>query len=52
MSADVASLVDRLRALDDEPVAAHPQVLEEVHRGLVAHLEGLAGAGTRAERRV
>jgi hypothetical protein len=43
-------LVDRLSALDGEPVAAHPQVLEEVHRGLVAELDLLAGAGTGSRR--
>jgi hypothetical protein len=46
----LAGLVSRVAALDDEPVGGHPQVLEEVHRGLVAELEALAGAGTGARR--
>lgn len=46
MSDHLAELVARVTALHDAPVAEHPQVLEEVHRGLVSQLEALAGAGT------
>ena len=35
-------LADRLARLDDEPVAAHPDVLEQVHRAIVIELEALA----------
>jgi hypothetical protein len=50
----LSDLSERLAALDGAPVAAHPQVLEEIHRGLVAELDALAGAGAaspRGERR-
>jgi hypothetical protein len=46
----LVGLSARVAALDDAPVTEHPQVLEEVHRGLVAELEALAGAGTGARR--
>jgi hypothetical protein len=40
--------LDRLRealdGLDAEPVAAHPDVLDEVHRDLVADLDALSRA--------
>lgn len=53
MSDRLTALGDRVAALDHAPVAEHPEVLEEVHRGLVAELDALAGAGsaTRAARR-
>ena len=41
----LAVLETRLAALTEEPVAAHPDVLEAVHRTVVAELDGLAGAG-------
>jgi hypothetical protein len=50
----LTGLTERLSALEGAPVAAHPQVLEEIHRGLVAELDALAGAGAsgpRADRR-
>ncbi|MDP8970010.1 MAG: hypothetical protein M3N52_05860 [Actinomycetota bacterium] len=34
-----------LDGLADQPLAAHPRILDEVHRALVAELEALAGAG-------
>jgi hypothetical protein len=46
----LSTLVHRVADLDGAPVATHPQVLEEVHRGLVAELEALAGAGTGTRR--
>lgn len=45
------SLATRLERLEAEPVAGHPDVLEEVHRGLVAELEALAGVGSPAGQR-
>lgn len=51
--ADVlAALEERLAALDDAPLDGHPQVLEDVHRALVAELDGLAGASSGAPARV
>jgi hypothetical protein len=50
----LAGINERLSALEGAPIAAHPEVLEEVHRGLVAELDALAGAGAaspRTERR-
>jgi hypothetical protein len=44
VSEDVDRLGQRLRALDGEPLAAHPGALDAVHRGLVAELDHLAGA--------
>jgi hypothetical protein len=44
------ALAARLRGVDDEPLGAHADVLEEVHRGLVAELEALAGAGAPTRR--
>ena len=44
MTDPVEELAGRLRALDDEPVQVHPAALDEVHRGLVAELDRLAGA--------
>lgn len=41
----------RLDALDDEPVASHPDVLEEVHRQLVAELDDLANRVARPPQR-
>lgn len=46
----LAELAGRLAALDAEPVAEHPQVLEEVHRGLVGELDALAGVSHRSQR--
>lgn len=48
-------LAGRVRALGDRPLGEHPDVLEEVHRALVAELETLArtaeptGEGTPAD---
>lgn len=39
----VPELAGRVRALDQLPLAQHPDVLEEVHRAIVAELDGLAG---------
>ena len=44
MSDHVEQLAQRLQALDGEPLGRHPDVLDEVHRGLVGELERLAGA--------
>jgi hypothetical protein len=46
----LAALAGRVSDLDAEPVATHPAVLEDVHRGLVSELEALAGAGSAARR--
>lgn len=35
-------LRDRLAALEDAPLGTHPDVLDEVHRALVAELGSLA----------
>ncbi len=51
MSDALDGLVSRLRAVDEEPVAGHPQLLEDIHRGLVTELEALAGAGSSGARR-
>lgn len=40
-------LRDRLAALEDAPLGTHPDVLDEVHRALVAELGSLAE--TRAD---
>lgn len=37
------ALNDRLRTLEQAPVAEHPDVLDEVHAALVAELDGLTG---------
>lgn len=51
MSEDrLAELRSRVAALDEAPLAGHPDVLEDVHRRLVAELEGLAGAGSASTR--
>ena len=45
MSQDrLPEIAGRVRALDDEPVAEHPDALEDVHRALVEELEALAGS--------
>ena len=36
-------LAEQLAELDGHPVAEHPDVLESVHKVLVAELESLAG---------
>lgn len=38
----LSALRARLAALDDSPLGAHPELLDEVHRGLVAELDRLA----------
>ena len=43
MSDFIERLAHRLDELDREPVAVHPAVLDEVHRGLVGELDRLAG---------
>ena len=43
MTDDLNHLVTRLEQLDTEPVASHPGVLDELHRGLVGELDRLAG---------
>lgn len=50
MADRIPNLLARLAALDDTPVAGHPDVLEAVHRELVAELDELAG-GTVAPAR-
>ena len=52
MTDRIDHLVGQLEALDAQPVTAHPQVLDELHRGLVGELERLAGvvAGDGAAR--
>jgi hypothetical protein len=47
----LSHLAERVRALDSAPVAAHPDVLEEVHRAIVGELESLAGAGSSSPPR-
>lgn len=49
MADQIPDLLARLAALDDAPVAGHPDVLEAVHRELLAELEELAG-GTAPPR--
>jgi hypothetical protein len=39
----LSSWREALAGLDDRPVAEHPDVLERLHRELVADLDGLAG---------
>lgn len=52
MTDRLPELTARLRELDDIPVADHPDVLEDLHRSLVAELDALAGsAGSTASRR-
>jgi hypothetical protein len=43
MTENLDHLVARLHQLDAEPVANHPGVLDELHRGLVGELDRLAG---------
>jgi hypothetical protein len=40
-------LTGRLDGLDGEPVVAHPDVLERLHRAIVAELDALAAGTTR-----
>ena len=42
MSDPIDQLTQRLAALDSEPVATHPGVLDEVHRRLISELDRLA----------
>ncbi len=44
----LAQLRGRVSGLGDRPLAEHPDVLDDVHRRLVAELERLAGAGSSA----
>lgn len=44
---ELERLRDRLAGLEDAPLGVHPDVLDEVHRALVAELGSLAE--TRAE---
>jgi len=44
-------LRDRLASLEEAPVAAHPDVLEDVHRALVAQLDALAAEAARPAAR-
>ncbi|MGH8886220.1 MAG: hypothetical protein ACRDYX_13780 [Egibacteraceae bacterium] len=46
MTDPLEELSGRLTALDSQPVEAHPEVLEQVHRAIVEELEALA-ASTR-----
>jgi hypothetical protein len=47
MSGDpLGEVSHRLDALSSAPVSAHADVLEEVHRVIVAELDALAGAGS------
>jgi hypothetical protein len=39
----LATLTERLAALEGRPIAEHPAVLESVHAALVAELDRLAG---------
>ena len=41
----LARVTRELSALDDAPVAAHPDMLEAVHRAVVDELERLSGVG-------
>jgi hypothetical protein len=41
--AALEDLTQRLAALEDAPVAEHPDVLDAVHTALVAELDSLAG---------
>ncbi len=43
-------LEERLGELGERPVAEHADVLDEVHRALVAELDRLAGAGSSRPR--
>lgn len=43
MSDHIEGLSLQIELLDSEPVRTHPDVLDEVHRGLVGELERLAG---------
>jgi hypothetical protein len=45
----IATLLARLAALDDTPVSGHPDILEAVHRELVAELDELAGGTSRGQ---
>jgi hypothetical protein len=42
-SDELNALGQRLAGLDEDPIGAHPGVLDEVHRALVGELERLAG---------
>lgn len=46
MDDELKALSERLAALDERPVAEHPDVLESVHAGLVAELDKLAAKQT------
>ncbi len=50
MTDPLPDLEARVDALADQPVAAHPDVLDEVHQALVAELDSLAGAGSSDPR--
>lgn len=39
----VPELAGRVRALDQQPLDEHPDVLEQVHREIVAELDRLGG---------
>lgn len=45
MTDRLPGLSARLDTLGDQPVQAHPDVLEAVHRELVRELDELAGGG-------
>ncbi|CAN5292678.1 MAG: hypothetical protein H0V93_09620 [Euzebyales bacterium] len=44
-------LTARVDGLDDRPVSQHPQVLEEIHRALVAELDALGHVGASSGQR-
>ena len=48
MDERLQSLVERLEALDDIPVAEHAEVLDDVHAALVAELDAVAGRSSSA----
>lgn len=41
---DLEELFARLGALDSQPVEAHPEVLEQLHRAIIEELEALAAS--------
>lgn len=51
MTDPLPALRARLDALDDAPVGRHPDVLEDVHRALVAQLDELAADAARGAPR-
>lgn len=44
-------IAGRIRALEERPLAEHPDVLEEVQAAIVAELEAIGGWQPEADRR-